>query len=421
MPVTTRDSDRQVKVCTAAKPASANAAQSMANVMRKFLILACITLIACDRPPDEAASAPIVTDSSGVHVVQYPESYARNSNIALTEVLRIGAVNGPAELLFSDIAGGRILEDGNVVLVDSASREVRLFGYDGSLLRSQGGEGQGPGEFEYIRGLGSCEEMGFTVFDLNWSMSNYDEAGEFLDERVIRFEDGSSPYHLACHSSGILAVIGWGSAVRSRVGFFAAVAPLRVLDADGLVVADLGERIVSERFGNTFGNRPHPAGRGTKFGFQGSDLVVADGSFFGFERWDPDGHLLDIVRIELKPPDIDSLMAEHLKSLLTLEDDKRARTSLRREITQMEGPPHGSFLSDLFVSDERVLIRELDMGQSGRWFAFSEDGTPIGYLPLPRGSKLLDVRGDLFLVEERNELDVPSAVLYMAKRSSGGK
>lgn len=36
----------------------------------------------------------------------------------------------------------------------------------------------------------------------------------------------------------------------------------------------------------------------------------------------------------------------------------------------------------------------------------------VTYLPLPAGSRLLDVRGDLVLVEERGEFDVPMAVLY---------
>ena len=78
----------------------------------------------------------------------------------------------------------------------------------------------------------------------------------------------------------------------------------------------------------------------------------------------------------------------------------------------MEGPERASYFSDLFVADDRILLRELSVEESGRWFEFSGDGSPIGFLPLPIGAKLLDMTDDLVLVQEVGPFDVPSAVLY---------
>ena len=173
-----------------------------------------------------------------------------------------------------------------------------------------------------------------------------------------------------------------------------------------------GDRIGSERFGRPTGSGPHPIGRSTRFGFLGSDLIVSDGSFFGFERWNSQGGLAEIVRIDVARPDGDSLMAVYLESAMARARDEDTRTRWRRDVLEMEGPPKASFLSDLVVLTDRVLVRELSVSESGRWFEFDGDGTPIGFLPLPGGAKLLDMVDNLVLVQEVGPFDVPSAVLY---------
>ena len=107
-------------------------------------------------------------------------------------------------------------------------------------------------------------------------------------------------------------------------------------------------------------------------------------------------------------------MDVYLESRLAGADDEAARTRRRRRVLDMDtdGPEQASFFSDLFVSADRVWLRELSVEESGRWFEFGSDGAPIGFLPLPSGAKLLDVADNLILVQEVGPLDVPSAVLY---------
>ena len=140
--------------------------------------------------------------------------------------------------------------------------------------------------------------------------------------------------------------------------------------------------------------------------------MVADGSFFGFERWSQDGVLKEVVRLEAAPPSIDSLMSEYLEWSLSRASNDEMKAGYRRDIESMEGPAQASFFSDLFVSDRLILVREPSVGESGRWFGFQADGTPEGYVPLPEGSKLLDSRAEYVLVQEIGEFDVPAAVLY---------
>ncbi len=87
-------------------------------------------------------------------------------------------------------------------------------------------------------------------------------------------------------------------------------------------------------------------------------------------------------------------------------------------MTEMEGPVTASFISDLVVLGDRVLLRELSVRESGRWFAFDRNGTPMGFLPLPSGAKLLDMTEDRLLVREAGPAGVPIAVLYAVSTHS---
>lgn len=381
--------------------------------MRRGTVLLGLFLVGCSATESNRVVIRSVTDSAGISVIEYPPTTFGLADVTLSELVRIGAADGPVETLFSRIVGGKILKDGSVVVIDADSREVRRFSSDGTFLGAHGREGEGPGEYQFIIGTGQCSEEGFTVFDIGWTMSLYDESGAFVNERVTRFEDGSTPYHMACATSGRIAASNWDlSGEGPKLGFHTAMTKLRVLDAEGVELFDLGERIGSERFGRPTGSGPHPAGRSTRFGFLGSDLIVSDGSFFGFERWVPERGLVEVVRIDVPRPDGDSLMAVYLESALARTEDEDTRTRWRRDVLEMEGPPQASYLSDLFVAADRVLVRELSVGESGRWFEFAGDGTPVGFLPLPTGAKLLDVVGDLILVQEVGLFDVPTAVLY---------
>lgn len=369
---------------------------------------------ACDGATEALSRAPLVTDSAGIQIVQHLPLERWDADVRLEELLRVGEADGADELLFSNIVGGLIRPDTSLVLADRGTHEVRRFAMDGTFLDRHGREGEGPGEYQYIRGSGRCVASGFTVFDIDWTMSVYDEAGEYVEQRRVRLEDGSSPYNMTCNRSGRFAVVNWDLTEGIPQGFHTSMARLRILNADGAELFELGERIGSERFGRPGGSAPHPAGRSTDFDFMGSDLIVADGTFFGFERWSADGRLEQIVRLDVPPPDPDSVMAVYLDATLATAPNDEARRRWRNDIEAMgRGPDQASFISALHVSADRILMRELVIGRiGGRWFEFRPDGTPVGYLPLPAGSRLLDVRDDLVLVEERGEFDVPMAVLY---------
>jgi hypothetical protein len=66
---------------------------------------------------------------------------------ALTEVWRIGALDGPPERVFGRIGSVAVDGSGRVFVVDVLNDVVRMYGPDGAYLSSTGREGDGPGEF----------------------------------------------------------------------------------------------------------------------------------------------------------------------------------------------------------------------------------------------------------------------------------
>lgn len=380
---------------------------------------ASLLLMGCGGEVAVTDPGPLVSDSAGVRIVDYGPLEEWVDGPGMTELLRIENVDGADAELFSSLAGGFILPDRGIVLADAEAREVRQFSASGEFVRTLGRRGEGPGEYVLIGGMDRCRPEGFTVFDIGWTMSHYDQQGDFVEEQVTRLEGGGTPYHLACRETGVLAALDWDPA-GSQPGFHTATGRLRLLARDGTELHDLEHRIGSERVGGPPGSAgPHPAGRSTRFAFSGEDLIVADGSFLGFERWGSDGNLEEIVRLSAEPPNLDSLMGVYMDGALARARSDDQRASWRRQIEDLEGPAQATFVSDLFASDTHVLVREPSVAESGRWFAFAVDGEPLGFLPFSAGTKLLDSRDGLLLVEQTDSLGVPAAVLLRVAWPTG--
>lgn len=111
-----------------------------------------LTLLACGDAGAPPAPAVDVTDSAGIRIVITRPGDLVYAELAAEPSLSIGEFTGPEELLFGRIASARRDAVGNVVVADGQAHEIRIFDRDGRHLRSLGREGEGPGEFELLRG-----------------------------------------------------------------------------------------------------------------------------------------------------------------------------------------------------------------------------------------------------------------------------
>lgn len=123
-------------------------------------------------------------DSSGVEVVVSSSASGFETPWRVSEVpfLRIGRTEGETPFLFQAIDGAVRLSDGSVVVLESASKELRRFGAEGEHLVSFGGFGQGPGEFLAV--LGGIQRNGDTllVLDSDGTVAWFRPDGSLLRE-----------------------------------------------------------------------------------------------------------------------------------------------------------------------------------------------------------------------------------------------
>ncbi len=92
-------------------------------------------------------------DSAGIRVTELSDLASAPGRpewrIGPEPSLEIGVREGEEPYEFSGIVGAATLSDGRIVVLEgrSASRELRIFGPDGTHLTTTGGAGRGPGEF----------------------------------------------------------------------------------------------------------------------------------------------------------------------------------------------------------------------------------------------------------------------------------
>ena len=150
------------------------------TVNRRFLtvpnVLASVVfLAACHEdpdPPDTPPPAAQLRDSAGILITENPlppEGSSLGWEIGPEPTVTIGAAEGEAPYLLHRVRRAATLSDGRIVVADGASDEVRVFDPDGVHLVSWGGEGEGPGEFESLRGVARWRGDSVAAWDFNTS------------------------------------------------------------------------------------------------------------------------------------------------------------------------------------------------------------------------------------------------------------
>ncbi|MDE0651039.1 MAG: hypothetical protein OXI12_11940, partial [Gammaproteobacteria bacterium] len=117
-----------------------------------WLCGAIVSVAGCGDNAEPLPSQSLVTDSAGAAIVTSPPSDNAYATIAPEPILSIGAVEGPDELLFGRIVSVALDGAGNFIVADRQSGDIRIFDAAGIHLRTLGGPGEGPGEFQALVG-----------------------------------------------------------------------------------------------------------------------------------------------------------------------------------------------------------------------------------------------------------------------------
>lgn len=100
------------------------------------------------------------------------------------EKITIGVADGEYHEMFGEIATLALTGNGTVLVVDAGNVEVRMYDYDGILLTTFGGSGEGPGEFRDEPDNISVVDKGSSVFVLG-SFGKFVTAFELQGESTV--------------------------------------------------------------------------------------------------------------------------------------------------------------------------------------------------------------------------------------------
>jgi hypothetical protein len=110
-----------------------------------------------------------IEKANGVTLIKNPNQglwdSKENAGVKLIQERHIGEPDGPDELLFDFVADVTVNSQGDVYIADRKLNEIRKFSKEGKYLLTIGRQGQGPGEFQSIRTLGTNIHGDLMAFD----------------------------------------------------------------------------------------------------------------------------------------------------------------------------------------------------------------------------------------------------------------
>lgn len=385
-----------------------------------------------------SGNTAVTTDSAGVSIVENTGPAPADGggwNIAHTPTLSIGTVEGEDVYQFFGVAGVHRFRDGRIGMVNSSSREIRIFTEDGTHLRSYGQRGEGPGEFEMPALAGHVGDTLIVVDRAHHRLTSVhpddgfvglarvsDEVGGFLNP-AGSFANGQTVYGGAFD----MRRIGELKNGMNRAGTF-----YRSSHLDGSLAADFGDKPGAEFFIKDLEGEGQDA-RPAVIPFARIPEGAVSPHFFFFSSQDgyevqvyePSGSLLRLVRLEWDPIPVTPADGErHIERVVeqvgSLDQEAGIRAQLGSLPLPEVFPPHGSLLADrldcLWVQDFQRPGAE-----NRTWNVFDAEGALVGRVTLPERFNPAEIGPDYVVGVGWDELNVEYVRMFALTRGRGGR
>ena len=408
--------------------------------------------------PAEMAATFTVEDSAGIEIVESsaPAWDGDGWTVADEPRLSIGRTSGDERYLFGHIAGVIGLPDGRVAVLDQQAAQVRLYSPEGEHLEDWGGEGEGPGEFNFPWGIHPFRGDSVLVSEfVGMGLSVFDDRGRF-GRRLVPEIHGE-------FRAGIRELLADGSVIPSEsccrfwgplsTGAFLFSYPEMIpTTGSGMqrgtvsvaIIADSGGAAI--RVGDMRGRRYLPgATRGsspTSYQFPlwysmtaGRDGYFAtEGDTYSISEHDANGRLRRIIRLAREPrPVTDDVKAAHeawLREWIMAPEtrveggDSNKEPELQRMLAEPYPPTLPTFYQLHVDPDGNIWAVQMrhGAGDDGRfsglldYFVFGPDGRHLGVIALPDDLVVHQIGSDYILGVVRDELEVQYVHVYAIEK-----
>jgi hypothetical protein len=353
-------------------------------------------------------------DSAGVSIIVSNASAARAPlgwTVDSVPDLVIGRGGTPATTLHR-VQGVLGLPASRVVVVDGGSREVRLFGTGGEVLRVTGGDGAGPGEFRdpvLVPWPGNDSILVFDtrlqrfqmlspdgvyrrtiVLDQKWPAGRLPPLGA-VGQHALLVERRSI-------LGGELALQEFGLRQLVREYFLYDPETARQIAIDTFVV-DWSYRTRRDESPVPFSSRPMAA-------VTADGVLISSGRSYQIEDYGVDGELRRVLRIAMKGEAVTPEMVVELGLDEALENALPIPDTLPR-------------FQDVVVDSQEWIWARLysrDAAAPGKWIVFDPDGVARGSVTTPAGGHVQIIGSDLVLGSWTDDLGVEYVHRYALER-----
>ena len=354
--------------------------------------------------------------------------------------VRIGSLDDP-DYVFWPVTGLVEGPDGGLHSMHWGEAEIRRWSPEGAPAGSVGREGEGPGEFQAVAGLGFFGDSLWVWDRRGYRVSYFDKDGNFLGSVSPRVEIGtmeeSPPRPSSPLRDGTFLGVspGWSHGIATGT---LTEAPYALLDSDGQRLATIWSRaylprdvfaiLADDGVGGSFSSQPFGDDSRTAVGERGL-LVLERRVWTGtgeptvqVSRIDFNGDTLFTAAIPYEPV---PLQGERFDSVLaTLTESWTGRSGpfsasaadVREALYRPQYLPAVNAIME--AGDGTIWLRRFDpiVSESGEptteWWVLDPDGAPLARALTPSGLSVRAISQDAVWGVERDELDVEYIVRY---------
>lgn len=397
--------------------------------------LGCAVCLACAPAPDRGPPVSFV-DSAGVRIVSNAEPAWTGDalwSVTAAPLLEIGATRGPDEQDLHMVLGATRLSDGTTALIDGGSRTVRMYDTAGLFLRTLGGPGQDPGEFQYPSAIFSSPGDTIMIWDNpSHRLTRFSYDGAYLDLATVdrgRLQQGlalplvSAGAEVLPDGRVLVRLFEAGTRDPKPEGFFRPRGGVIVMGADGtgLDTLMLYQGIEQMFVGDVAVVRMYSSPTWISYAGLPTTVCVGKDETHEISCFDETGQE---TRVRWRAPtvpvteaEIEVWRARTVRAYARTMEGSAARRLLDRVTPPEFRPPyarhHLDVLGNLWVMQMPSLA---DLRAEARYWVFDEGGRWMGELVLP-SIQILEIGSDYLLGVHRDENDVESVQMYGLNRS----
>lgn len=379
-------------------------------------------------------STALVRDSAGIQIVENTAPQWKEGAdwiLSSEPPLDIGTVDGPPQYQFSRIIAALRLPSGDIAVANGGTQEIRYYDAAGKHLRTIGGAGGGPGEFQFLSWIRGLPGDSLLAYDMRQRrLSTFDSTGALVGSETLTFDgQKGSPRPVERFPDGTL-LIQTGSAFSAgelKSGARRDSVIYLHSSADGTTLNEVTGLRGSEGFIKTDGQSitvaKLPFGRSSSYSLAGEHIFAADNDVYEIRVYSPNGDLERLIRRSGKArpvaqADIDEVKRKRIDEI----DNPAFRKEMEGILAEMPipatMPAFAEFRTD---SADDLWVKEYpgaDADAPSTWTVFDPEGQMLGQLSMPARFQVMQIGDDFVLGVWKDDLDVEHVRMYALQKRS---